>query len=124
MRIDCALGPLVEKLRARYPGVHIVEAHMSTLDDGAIQQCIRYCAPLEMLKHYGLLTEEMLRKKRGPTSLGEGFHLCEGLDYLSLPGCWDLSAWTATRPRERPRIGTTEAQRILKRIFKEAKAKH
>lgn len=116
------LRPLVARLSARYLGVRIVEADMSQCHDGSWQQNIRYQAPIETLRRYGLLTDEMLRDRRcsGATSLGEGFYLRQALDDESRPGCVDLSIWTGEFPRERPRMALKDAQRVLKRIAKAA----
>ena len=116
------LIPLARALEGRYPGVSVVYGRMTQWDDGTVQQHIRYCAPLEMLRHYGLVTTEMEQLRNpGRTALGDGFHLCQGLDDLSLPGCYDLSILTGSRPRERDRISTKDAQRLLRQVFKRAK---
>src|SRR5688500_12504492 len=39
-----SIGPVVKKLRARYPGVRIVDARFCTTWDGDLRQCIRYQA--------------------------------------------------------------------------------
>ena len=117
--IDYKLRPLADRLRARYPGVRIVEASMSSTDDGMPQQNVRYQAPLAWLKQSGLVTAEMLRLKqqgRSDTALGEGFSLCRALDDESRDGFWDLSVYTGTCPRERDRMAMTEAKRLLRQI--------
>lgn len=109
---------LVEKLRARYPGIHIRSARYCTYGvDGERQQEIQYQAPLASLEAAGLVVPEMLRPKRnGRTSLGEGFTLFPSWP----PGCWDLYVYTAMSPRESPRIAVTEAKRLLKKIAAQA----
>jgi len=87
----------VAQLRARYPGVRIVEANYSRLEDGTRQQNIRYQAPLPLLEHYGLVTKDMLVRRprmKSVTPLGCGFHLSDDLDCESRPGCWDLLIFT------------------------------
>jgi len=119
--IDYKLRPLADKLRARYPGVRIVEVLMSSTCDGMPQQNVRYQAPLAWLKQSGLVTAEMLRLKqqrRSDTALGEGFSLCCALDDESRAGYWDLSVYTGTCPRERDRMAMTEAKRLLRQITK------
>ena len=117
--IDAALRPLVAALKMRYPGVRIVEASLRPLRDDApsvLQQSIRYQAPLELLRHVGLVTEEMLASKAARTALGDGFNLCSGLDEASRPGCYDLSIFTGSVPRERERMSVKDAARVLRRI--------
>lgn len=119
--IQHELRPLVDRLRARYPGVRVFDAHISTTYDGMRQQNVRYQAPLVELKRAGLLTAEMLRHSKhglGETALGDGFSLTEGWDCKSVSGCHDLEIWTGEYPRERSRIAVTEAKRLLRRISK------
>lgn len=104
-------------LEARYPGVRVDQVYYMTLDDGKMQQCARYQAPLEMLKASGLLTEEMLRLPHRPTALGEGHSLSERLDSRSIPGCWDLMIYTGEEPREYRQPGTKFAAKLLRQIM-------
>ena len=124
--IDQALRPLVAQLRARYPGIRIVEARYSRDHWGTLQQCVRYQAPLELLRHVGLVTEGMLERRRGPRGnlncVGDGFNLCEGLDQASRPGCYDLSIFTGAVPYDdRVRIGVRQAAQLLRRIARSAR---
>lgn len=111
-----ALRPLVERLRARYPGVLVVEAQYTTTHDGVKQQSVRFVAPIELLQHYDLVTQRMVEGRTGSiTPIGDGFNLCEGrLDDLSIPGCWNLSLFIGASPRERPRISIRDAAKVLK----------
>ena len=115
--IDAALVPLVEKLRARYAGVRVVDARLTRWPDGFLQQTIRYQASLAELTRCGLVTEEMLRQ-RGPrsacgkTSLGEAFHLGKCGTAL-VAGCWDLDVCTESAPREPDRLELAEALGVL-----------
>lgn len=120
--IDYSLQPLVNKLRARYPGVRIVEATLCEMD-GAPQQIIRFQAPLPALESAGLIEPKMLKgindnRVGNTTAIGDGFILCKSLDDESRDGCWDLMMMTEGYPRERPRIATTEAKRLLRKIAK------
>jgi hypothetical protein len=126
MYIDEALRPLVDALRRRYPGVRIVEARYSRNHWGTLQQCVRYQAPLGLLRHVGLVTEDMLERRRGPrrhvTELGDGFHLCEQLDQASRPGYHELFIITGAAPYDdRDRISVREAARLLRQLAKMAR---
>jgi len=112
--------PLVEKLRARYPGVGIVDARMSTRADGETQQMLRFQAPLELLKRYGLVTARMVREREQykPTPIGDGFLLTKHLDSGSCPGSWDFLLLTEASPREYRKLGTQLAKTLLRRIAK------
>ena len=127
---DRELQPLVRHLIARYPGITIVEARMSTLEAGILQQSVRYCAPIERLLEAGLVTPEMVARKdsfdyrrRGTNCPnGDGFSLFdEPIDEagasLGPAGCWDLSIHTGAAPRERERISTKDAERELRRFM-------
>lgn len=122
--IDRALAPLVEQLRARYPGVRIVSASLCERPaDGELQQEIRYQAPLERLKALGLLTSCMIARDRAwppADAIGDGFHLCASLDRESRPGQWDLLILTGASPRERARFSVLPARRLLRRILRES----
>lgn len=125
------LEPLVERLRKRYPGVRIVEAHMNRHGDGWFQQNITYQAPVDDLKRSGILTAEMVGKIRdkdlqnryahGETRLGDGFSMSQGLYCYSMPECWDLNIYTGSTPREKYRGGTGAARGVLRRIFRPRK---
>lgn len=109
---------IVERLAARYPGVRIVEAFLAEGYNGALQQNVRFQAPLEVLKAHGLLTDDMVRNT---TPIGDGFSLTQGLDKRSTHGHSDLFLFTGAVPRERDRFSTREAQRVLKQF---ARASH
>ena len=118
--IDAPLAPLVEKLRARYPAVEVVEARLTRWPDGFLQQTIRYQAPLSELTRCGLVTKEMLRRRDrgsacGETSLGEAFHLCK---CASATGYWDLDLCTESIPRDPDPFGIDQARRILAELMK------
>ena len=105
-----------------------MEAKLTTTYHGSTQQCVRYQAPLERLISAGLVTvamQESIKRRRqkgvGTTAIGDGFHLCSGLDAESKPGCWDLAIFTRAFPDEPRRIGTSMAKRALKRIAKAAR---
>lgn len=108
---------LARQLSARYPGVRIASVSAPKTGDGEDQQAIEYRAPLETLKSSGLLTAEMLRRKDGTTSMGEGFFL-----YKDNDGDWSLTVFTGTAPRGRPHIGTLKAKQILSRIAAKAES--
>jgi hypothetical protein len=121
--IDPVLGPLVKKLRARYPNVNVVDARLTTWRDGLVQQAIRYQAPLATLKRCGLVTEEMLRRRVpgsacGETSLGEAFHLSQCFDTQSAAVWWNLDVCTDSAPREPDEPDLGEAQRTLAGLFR------
>lgn len=124
--IDRALRPLVEKLRARYPEVQVIEARKTVWDDGFVQQIVRYRAPLADLMHAGLVTDEMLKERKaqsacGETSLGDAFHLSECSTPESGEGCWELDLCTESVPRDRELKRTDDARRVLERIFQGCK---
>jgi hypothetical protein len=120
--VDRTLAPLVAQLRARYPGVRIVWAHMWPTHDGALQQVIRYQAPIKRLQALGLVTRSMIRVTLGGcTSIGDGFHLCEELDSNSRPGQWDLSIMTGAYPRETKRFSVLPARSLLRRIARKTR---
>ena len=128
--IDPGLIALAAAVRARYPGVRIVEAHMTRQAGGELQQLIRYQAPLSTLEAHGLVTDVMYsdtvapRRGGSPTlPNGDGYHLCAALDQQSVLGCWDLSVFTGATPRERPRIAVNEARKILRRFAGARKAR-
>jgi hypothetical protein len=119
-RTDSALRPLVARLRARYPGVTVVEARRTEWDDGFVQQIVRYRATLSELKRCGLVTEEMLTRRNavsacGETSLGDGFHLsrCAG----DARGEWELDVSTESAPRGAA-LALHQAREVLERISK------
>jgi len=117
--IDPALAPLADQLRARYPGVRVVRATFTTLDDGTLQQNIRFAAPLARLLAAGLCTEAMVANARlgCVTPIGDGYSLYDcPLDALVEPGNYDLSIFTGTRPRERERFSVKDAERELRRF--------
>jgi hypothetical protein len=64
----------------------------------------------------------MLKARSGCTPFGDGFHLCQKLDAQSAPGCWDLSIFTGSWPRERKRFSVLAARRALRRIARGAAA--
>lgn len=117
-RIDRALRPLVDALRARYPHVRVIEARLTRWDDGFLQQLVRYRAPLAELRRCGLATDEMLkgRKARGSTALGDGYHLCES-PVIGTRGepCWELDLCTESAPREVD-MELHEARAVLRRM--------
>jgi hypothetical protein len=120
--VDHRLQPLVDKLRNRYPAIRIVRASLQKQDNGQFQQSIQFQAPLETLQAAGLIEPVMMpdskRLGRETTSLGDGFYLCDGLDDQSRAGCWDLSIWTASVPREPVGLGTRRAQTEFKRMMR------
>lgn len=120
-RIDRALRPLVEQLRARYPHVRVVEARRTEWDDGFLQQIVRYRATLAELKQCGLVTDEMLRGRSavsacGETSLGDGFHLSECAGDGPNRGYWELDVSTESAPRGAAR-SLHLAREVLARII-------
>ena len=122
--VDRALRPLVEKLRARYPQVHVVEARRTVWDDGFVQQIVRYRAPLADLRNAGLVTDEMLTAREstsayGESSLGEAFHLSQFS--AERDGCWELDLCTESVPRVGGLTKTDDARCLLERIFKDCR---
>lgn len=115
--VDRRLLPLVKKLRERYPGVAVVSASLTTLDNGIRQQNIRFAAPIDRLLECGLVTYEMVvslhdgrRRLSSRTPLGDGYTLFDGpVDGLVAPGNWDLHIFTGAAPRERERFSTLPA---------------
>lgn len=127
-RPDYWLPSLAKALMARYPGVQVVGALVTELDDGTLQQNIRYQAPLERLRACGLVTDAMLSRVKdgcgsGNTPMGDRYFLCDRLDDLSNPGCLDLLTYTGTVQRERERMSVRDAARILKRFIRRATSK-
>lgn len=123
--IDRTLRPLVEKLRAQYPQVRVVEAKLTRWDDGFLQQIVRYRAPLRELKRYGLVTDEMLRQRKsqsacGETSIGDGFHLSECGAAESTEGCWELDVCTESVPRNQE-LKMHQAREVLAQIVEGCK---
>src|SRR5690349_10249182 len=110
--VDKALEPLVHHLEKRYPGVRIVWAHLQNTDDGAVQN-IRFRGTQADLKKHGLLSDDMLQRRReyGYTALGDDFVICE--DSESQPGFTDLCVFTRARPSEHGRGGWSKARRLL-----------
>jgi hypothetical protein len=111
------LAHLVRELHARYPGVSVIDALIRDRGDGVTQQWVTFAAPLETLRSSGLLTDDMLNNR---TPIGDGFVLVKSSDSLSKHGCWKLSLFTESVPRERDRFSLTEAKRVLKRIAKDS----
>lgn len=119
-RMDGALRPLVERLRARYPRVRVVEARRTEWDDGFVQQIVRYRATLSELKRCGLVTEEMLTHRSavsacGETSLGDGFHLSRCAGEVSSGSEWELDVSTESVPRGAD-LPLYQARAVLDRI--------
>jgi hypothetical protein len=120
-RIDGALRPLVDQLRARYPNVNIVDAKKTVWVDGLMQQLVTFRGTLSQLQLCGLVTDSMLRSRNerawsGATSLGDGFHLrnCSH----GLAGQWELDLCTESAPRETGRMSLEQASRVLHHILK------
>ncbi|MGQ0751776.1 MAG: hypothetical protein ACT4PS_14680 [Betaproteobacteria bacterium] len=119
-RKDGVLRPLVERLRARYPRIRIVEARRTEWDDGFVQQIVRYRATLSELKRCGLVTEEMLKRRNavsacGETSLGDGFHLSRCASDASSRSEWELDVSTESAPRGSD-LPLHQAREVLERI--------
>ncbi len=111
---------LLARLRARYPGVGVTHAEMHDQGRGWLLLVVKFEAPLAVLLEAGLVTSAMVeaawhRRRRGPSRdtnpIGDGFSL-----YGSEQGA-QLTIYTATSPRERPRIATDDARRLLKRFM-------
>lgn len=122
--IDRTLRPLVEKLRARYPQVQVVEARRTVWDDGFVQQIVRYRAPLAALRDAGLVTEDMLKSRKatsacGETAFGDAFHLSQFADQGD--ECWELDVCTESAPRDGELARTDEARHLLERIFQDCR---
>ena len=117
-RIDGALRPLVDQLRARYPSVNVVDAKKTVWVDGFVQQLVTFRGSLPHLQQCGLVTESMLRSRNGrawsgATPLGDGFHLRD-----CSHGQWELDLCTESAPREIGRMSLEQASRVLHHILK------
>lgn len=118
------LPELAYRLEARYPGVRVVQAYIGTTTDDEPQQNIRYHSPLALLKQYGLVTDWMLAHMRdsyGETELGDGFSLHDDVlvDTRLALGCWALSVYTGTTPRDwHRRPSTKKLQRIAAKLLR------
>jgi hypothetical protein len=114
------LREAVKQLLARYPGVRIVEASITSGVGNRPQQTIRFQAPFAELRRLGLATAEMLSQPAedalgfaGQTAWGDGFVLRNALDARSRPGCWDLVVCTGAIPLERPDFALDGAKRLI-----------
>ncbi|HET7598294.1 MAG TPA: hypothetical protein VFK15_15295 [Burkholderiales bacterium] len=122
---DGALQPLVQQLRAKYAPVRVIEAKITRWDDGFLQQIVRYRATLAELKRAGLVTEDMLARRRpqsacGETAIGDSFHLSEcGVDERGEPS-WDLDLCTESVPRHQE-LKLYQARQLLERILEGCK---
>jgi len=131
--IDQALRPLVAALRNRYPGVRIVWAHYVHTHWGELQQCVRFQAPLEVLRHGGLVSDSMIAALRGTgesaqldgrrrprtTECGDSCSLHSQFDQASRPGYFDLIITSSAIGTDwRTDMSLREAARALRRIAK------
>ncbi len=123
------LPGLARALEQRYPGVKVIWA----CEDGgrpgeyAIQE-VRFSAPIETLKAFGLVTDAMItyaehydsRRRKPRPPCGDSFFLCESIDAQSRPGCWELFIITTLEEDPTERVAGREltacARRILRRI--------